>query len=135
MASAEPPILDAPPVFSRQASPPPSPIPPPITAAPPVEHPPNAASGPEPAGIRVQTSESATFEPLPQREFVIPTIDGGQMVIREPAKVAVSGSKRRLLRELSPKEKSARRLWKNLVVAGLCGLLMLVLIWWLLNEP
>jgi hypothetical protein len=66
--------------------------------------------------------------------FVIPTIEGGQAVISEPKKVAVSGAKRRQLRDLTSAEKESRRMIKNLIIFGICAGLLGGLLWWLLNH-
>jgi hypothetical protein len=60
-------------------------------------------------------------------------LDGGRAVIHEPMTIAVSGSKRRRLRDLTAKEKAARRSIKNVIVSGLCAFLLLSLLWWLLQ--
>jgi hypothetical protein len=73
-------------------------------------------------------------QPVPERMFVIPTIEGGQAVIRDPAKVAVSGSRRRELPERSSQQRSAGRFTKNLIVYGLCAVVLLAVLWWLLAH-
>jgi hypothetical protein len=73
-------------------------------------------------------------DPSPDKMFVIPTEDGGQAVICEPARVAVSGTRRRALRDLSSAEKSSRRLIKNCILFGLFAALLIAVLWWLLNS-
>lgn len=72
-------------------------------------------------------------ESQPQRQFVIPTIDGGQTTILEPIKTVTSGRKSRRLAELTSEQKSLRRRIKNVIVAGCCAAILMFLMWWLLN--
>ena len=78
-------------------------------------------------------SETIASAPAFGHTFAIPTADGGQVVIREPQKVAVSGSKQRRLRELSPSEKATRRSIKNAIVFSVFAVLLGCTFWWLLQ--
>ena len=88
---------------------------------------------PLPGASALPLTNAAPIEPSPVREFVIPTLDGGQTVIQDTGKMAVSGAKRRRLRNLTSEEKSTRRWIKNVIVAGSCGIVLVVLLWWLLR--
>lgn len=72
-------------------------------------------------------------EPAAEKMFVIPTIDGGQAVISEPVKTAISGGRRRALRERTSSEKELRRTIKNLIVFALCATLLGALAWWFIR--
>lgn len=133
-----PPPIAAPPILSPSVSAPP--IYPPTKPAPPMFAP---ASAPHPSSyLPPQLPSSVTGKsdepptavdsaPTPQH-FVIPTVDGGQAVIREPTRVAVSGTQRRSLRSMTAEERATHRWIKNCVVFSVCAVLLMALFWWLL---
>lgn len=131
-----------PPLPQSPIAPPPNPTsglePPPLAASviPLPKDPQRASSMPissHPKYDPRQIPTPVAADPNLQRLFVVPTIGGGQTVVREPTGVVVSGSKPRQLRELSSEEKSTGRWIKNLVVSGLCAVLLMVLLSWLLK--
>lgn len=108
---------------------------PPVVMRPePVEPPPMVVQS---TNVSPVTTLSAMLPNEPQsvsrREFVIPTIDGGQATIREPVKTVTAGRKQRQLRDMNSQEKATRRWIKNVVVASFCAGSLTFLMWWLLS--
>jgi hypothetical protein len=58
---------------------------------------------------------------------VIPTEDGGQVMVREPVKTAGEGDDEIELRTRTPEERAKRRLVKNLIVWGF-GLVVIAIV-------
>jgi hypothetical protein len=72
------------------------------------------------SSARADGSQSAS-------SIVIPTEDGGQVMVREPVKTVGEGDDEIELRSRTPEEKAKRRLIKNLVLWGF-GLVFIAIV-------
>ena len=113
----------------------PPPLPPEAPPLPPLCPPPTAPSLPDlvlPLSPHERPSNPAVSSPA--KSIVLPTPDGGTVMVADKPKVIGHGHNEVIIRRLAPEEKSSRRFWKNVILWAGCILLLLAVCYFLAHR-